>query len=242
MLRKILPAFAILSILASCTGIKPLAYTNNRQTSPTTNDSKKEIRFLDISSASDDNKGSKSTIKEEQTSGPNPVASTESNFTNTNNKSTESAKFSSIQLKYAQLLNTEADQVQNIQLYQAIDIWYGTRYRLGGTSKDGIDCSAFVQTIFVSVFGVTLPRMAKDQYKVARRISRTELQEGDLLFFNTIGGVSHVGIYLQNNKFVHASVSGVMISDMFDPYYVKHFISAGRISGMNNYSSASIKP
>ncbi|HMG67853.1 MAG TPA: NlpC/P60 family protein, partial [Chitinophagaceae bacterium] len=161
MLRKILPVFAILSVLASCSGIKPLAYTNNRQIPPATNDSKKEIKFLDISSANDDNKGSKSTIKEEQTSGPNPIASAESNFAN--NKTTEPAKFSSIQLKYAQLLNTEVEQVQNIQLYKAIDDWYGTRYRLGGTSKDGIDCSAFVQTIFVSVFAVTLPRLAKDQ-------------------------------------------------------------------------------
>jgi hypothetical protein len=63
----------------------------------------------------------------------------------------------------------------------------------------------------------------KDQYKATRRISRTELKEGDLLFFNTRGGVSHVGIYLQNNKFVHASVSGVMISDMFEPLLCKTF-------------------
>jgi lipoprotein Spr len=84
--------------------------------------------------------------------------------------------------------------------------------------------------------------MAKDQYKVTRHISRTELKEGDLLFFNTRSGVSHVGIYLQNNKFVHASVSGVMISDMFEPYYVKHFIAAGRVTNMNNNSSVSLKP
>ena len=140
------------------------------------------------------------------------------------------------------LLNTEVEQIQNVQLYQNIDDWYGTCYKLGGTTKNGIDCSAFVQTIFLSAFAVTLPRMAKDQYKVTRRISRTELQEGDLLFFNTRGGVSHVGIYLQNNKFVHASVSGVMISDMFEPYYVKHFIAAGRVTKMSSNSSVSLKP
>jgi len=134
------------------------------------------------------------------------------------------------------------EQIQNVSLYQNIDNWYGTPYKLGGTTKDGIDCSAFVQTIFLSAFGVTLPRTAKDQYKVTRRISRTELKEGDLLFFDTRGGVSHVGIYLHNNKFVHASVSGVTISDMFEPYYVKHFISAGRVTSMNNNSSVSLKP
>src|SRR4029079_8546803 len=71
--------------------------------------------------------------------------------------------------------------------------------------------------------------MVKEQYKRTLLISRTELKEGDLLFFNTRGGVSHVGIYLQNNKFVHASVSGVTISDMFEPYYVRHFVAAGRV-------------
>ena len=65
---------------------------------------------------------------------------------------------------------------------------------------------------------------------LSRRISRTDLKEGDLLFFNTTGGISHVGIYLQNNKFVHASASqGVTVSDMFDPYYLRRFIGAGRV-------------
>jgi lipoprotein Spr len=78
---------------------------------------------------------------------------------------------------------------------------------------------------------------------MTQHISRTELQEGDLLFFNTRGGVSHVGIYLQNNKFVHASISGgVTISDMFEPYYVKHFIASGRVKGIIHNSSVSVNP
>ena len=126
-------------------------------------------------------------------------------------------------------MHTDAEQIQNMPLYQSIDEWYGTPYRYGGSTKYGIDCSAFVQAIFISAFGITLPRTAREQYNVTHHISRTELQEGDLLFFNTQGGVSHVGIYLQNNKFVHASVSGVTITDMFEPYYVRHFVAAGRI-------------
>ena len=225
MTKKILPAFAFITLLASCTGMKQLAFTNNKQpAAPLNNNNNKEIRFLDLSSADNETKESRSTIKEERSSGPNSVVSTEGDFNTKTGKSVEIEKASPLQLKYSQLLNTDVEQIQNISLYQTIDDWYGTRYQLGGTTKKGIDCSAFVQTIFASVYGIALPRMARDQYKATRHISRTALQEGDLLFFNTRGGVSHVGIYLQNNKFVHASVSGVMISDMFEPYYVKHFI------------------
>ena len=240
MLRKILAALTFTIFFVSCTSLKPLSTTNSKQT-PAQNSpgNKKEVKFLDISS-DDAALEAKEVKREVHTSGTQSVRS--GDIISSDNKPVEIEKASAVQIKYALLLNTEVEQIQNIQLYQNIDDWYGTRYKLGGTTKNGIDCSAFVQTIFLSAFTVTLPRMAKDQYKVTRRISRTELQEGDLLFFNTRGGVSHVGIYLQNNKFVHASVSGVMISDMFEPYYVKHFIAAGRVTKMNNNSSVSLKP
>ena len=147
---------------------------------------------------------------------------------------------SSLQLKYSVLLNTEVEFLRNEILLQGIDDWYGTRYRLGGTTKKGVDCSAFVGAIYASVFGIALPRTARDQYRSSKHISRTELQEGDLLFFNTRRGVSHVGIYLQNNKFVHASVSkGVVISDMFEPYYLQRFIGAGRIESKEPLAKSS---
>jgi lipoprotein Spr len=115
-------------------------------------------------------------------------------------------------------------------LLEGVDEWYGTRYRLGGTTKKGIDCSAFVSAVYAGVFGITLPRTARDQYKFSKKISRTELKEGDLLFFNTRGGISHVGIYLQNNKFIHASVSrGVTVDDLYDSYYLRRFVAAGRV-------------
>jgi len=135
---------------------------------------------------------------------------------------------SKVQIKYALLLDTEVEQIQNVHLYSGIEQWMGTRYRLGGTTKDGIDCSALTQILYVTQFGTNLPRTAREQYDATQRISRTDLKEGDLVFFNTQGGVSHVGMYLQNNKFVHASSSGVTISDLFDAYWERRFIGVGR--------------
>jgi len=220
MLKRVFPAGAIVLLLASCSAMKPAF---NRQSSSQTTTGKKEIKFLDIES------GDNSTIevkKEVRSSGAQSVKTENSDY---GSSSGDVEKASSLQSKYAQLMNTDVDRVQNMPLYQSIDEWYGTPYRYGGSTKNGIDCSAFVQTVFVSAFGVTLPRTAHEQYGVTHHISRTELQEGDLLFFNTQGGISHVGIYLQNNKFVHASVTGVTITDMFEPYYVRHFVAAGRV-------------
>lgn len=221
MLKKVFPASAIVLLLASCSSMKPLAF--NRQAPAQSTTGKKEVKFLDIES--DDNYV-KPSKKETHSSGTQSIKTEASDYS-TSSGNIETA--SSLQFKYAQLMNTDVERVQNIPLYQSIDDWYGTPYKYGGSTKSGIDCSAFVQTVFISAFGITLPRTAKEQYGATRHISRTELQEGDLLFFNTQGGVSHVGIYLQNNKFVHASVNGVTITDMFEPYYVRHFIAAGRI-------------
>jgi cell wall-associated NlpC family hydrolase len=134
----------------------------------------------------------------------------------------------SLQLKYALLLDMEVEQIINLNLFKILDEWMGTRYRLGGSAKDGIDCSALMQILFTSLYGI-IPRTAREQYDFSRKISRTELKEGDLVFFNTIGGVSHVGMYLQNNKFVHASTTGVTISDLYDEYWMKKFIAVGRV-------------
>lgn len=134
-----------------------------------------------------------------------------------------------LQFKYSLLLDTEVEMLKNMNLLRLIDGWFGTKYKLGGTTKAGIDCSAFMQVLFASLYGVALPRTAKEQYGASHKISRTELKEGDLVFFNTVGGISHVGMYLLNNKFVHASSSGVTISDLFDEYWGKRFIGARRV-------------
>jgi cell wall-associated NlpC family hydrolase len=128
------------------------------------------------------------------------------------------------------MLNVAVEELTNYRLLEFIEEWYGTRYVYGGSTKRGIDCSAFSGTLQATVFGRTLPRIAQDQFLYSERISRTRLREGDLVFFNTIGGISHVGVYLKNNKFIHASSShGVTISDLNDTYYSKRFIAAGRV-------------
>lgn len=142
-----------------------------------------------------------------------------------------------LQFKYALLLNTEVELIRNINLFKVIEEWWGTRYRLGGSSKMGIDCSALMQMFFTALYGLSLPRTAREQYDFSRKVSTTEVQEGDLVFFNTGRGISHVGIYLQNNKFAHASTSeGVTISDLLDPYWVKRFVGVGRVEAPSTAS------
>lgn len=136
-----------------------------------------------------------------------------------------------VQLKYAILLDTTVESLPEPFLLQQVDEWMGVRYRSGGNSKKGIDCSGFTSTIFANYCGLQLPRTSKQQYELCEKIEPDQLRAGDLLFFSTRGrGVSHVGIYLGNNKFIHASVSsGVMVSDRYEPYYSKRFLGAGRI-------------
>ncbi len=140
-------------------------------------------------------------------------------------------KLSSTQFKYAMLMDVDVEELTNKDLYRFIDNWYGTHYRMGGTTKKGIDCSAFSGTLLSSIYTFALPRTAREQYKICERLDKENLMTGDLVFFNTRGGVSHVGVFLANDRFVHASSSkGITISNLNDSYYSKRFISGGRIN------------
>ena len=139
-------------------------------------------------------------------------------------------KMSSIQYKYAMMMDVDIESLSNLSLFGFIDEWFGTRYRLGGTTKKGIDCSALTGALLLAVYGFSVPRTAKQQYNVTDHIEKEDLKEGDLVFFNTHGGVSHVGVYLENNYFLHASTHGVTISSLDDSYYSKRFICGGRVT------------
>jgi lipoprotein Spr len=140
-----------------------------------------------------------------------------------------------LQFKYAIATDATAEKLTNIPLLQVIDKWWGTKYCMGGVTDNCIDCSAFTQILMRDVYQVSLPRTAQEQYNLAEKIELEDLREGDLVFFNTGGkGITHVGVYMINNKFVHAATSGgVMISDLNEKYWQPKFRGAGRVARTN---------
>ncbi len=142
-------------------------------------------------------------------------------------KSTSSNKVAIV----AEKLSITEKEVRNKKLYSFISDWYGTTYKYGGCDKNGVDCSCFTGILFKKVYGVTVGRNTSLIYKEAEHIKTSHLREGDLVFFNAgTKDVSHVGVYLKDNKFVHASTSkGVMINDLGETYYKKYYYGAGRV-------------
>jgi lipoprotein Spr len=231
MLKNIIFIAILTFLVTSCSSLRPAA-SGSGSAAPADHAAKNSPQFINnIAIRSDDRDhrdksgssitslNSANTDTKTSASGPSAAASIEN--------------YPALQFKYAILENASVEQLDNPKLLSFMDYWYGTPYHYGGTTRDGIDCSAFAVLLLSSVYGVaSLPRTSKEQYQATRRIQRDDLQEGDLVFFHTLGKhrtVTHVGVYLRNNKFVHASVSGVMISDLSDGYYDKHFVGAGRI-------------
>lgn len=118
------------------------------------------------------------------------------------------------------------------RLLMTVINYLGTPYKFGGNSRKGIDCSAFTRTIFMETFNIELPRSTLEQIKIGIPVQRQELKFGDLVFFNTRRrqNPGHVGIYLWDDYFVHASTKfGVIVSSMSGGYYDKRFVGARRI-------------
>lgn len=115
---------------------------------------------------------------------------------------------------------------------QALD-FLGTRYKYGGESPSGFDCSGLVQYVANEALGLKLPRTAADQAKLGTKVARAELQRGDLVFFNTMGRrYSHVGIYLGDGEFVHAPSAGgkVRVEKLATRYWNTRYNGARRIA------------
>ncbi|MEY2811464.1 MAG: hypothetical protein RI991_459 [Bacteroidota bacterium] len=136
--------------------------------------------------------------------------------------------------RYAILLDIEVEQLSNKKLVEYIHQWWAVPYRIGGSTMSGIDCSNFVRGLTNYAYGLDLPRTSREQAAYCREIEREELKEGDLVFFNTGRGISHVGLYMANNKFVHASTSmGVVISSLDEPYWKRRYVKSGRLELSN---------
>jgi lipoprotein Spr len=107
----------------------------------------------------------------------------------------------------------------------------GVPYRLGGNSQSGIDCSGFTSHVYTRAVERQIPRVTRSQYGVGADVAKSDLQFGDLVFFNTTGRTpSHVGIYIEDDLFAHASVSyGVTISSLESTYYRKRYVGARRV-------------
>ncbi|AOE38556.1 MULTISPECIES: bifunctional murein DD-endopeptidase/murein LD-carboxypeptidase [Pantoea] len=130
------------------------------------------------------------------------------------------------------------EMVRNVDVKSRImeqyAVWKGVRYRLGGDTKRGIDCSAFVQRTFRDQFGLELPRSTSQQQDTGKEITRSKLRPGDLVMFRAGSTGRHVGIYLGNDNFVHASTSsGVMISSLNDDYWKKRYREGRRVLSRN---------
>jgi hypothetical protein len=114
-------------------------------------------------------------------------------------------------------------------LSETIDDLLGIKYKYGGTTEKGFDCSGFTGYVF-NEFGILLPRISRDQATVGTKVTKEDLRRGDLVFFNTNGrGISHVGIYMGGGLMAHSSSKyGVRISNIGDKYYSKRFVTARR--------------
>ncbi len=130
----------------------------------------------------------------------------------------------------SQIMKVALSATSNMKLFHFVYDWIGTPYRFGGHSKKGIDCSAFTKQLYSDVFNLDIKSNSRDIFSMVNPVAKDELKEGDLVFFKIHSRrISHVGIYLGDNRFAHASSEGVKISSLDDAYYSRYFYKGGRV-------------
>jgi cell wall-associated NlpC family hydrolase len=146
-------------------------------------------------------------------------------------KQQEQAQAAALLNKYAEYLG-EQPAKEHLAIYKFVDAWWGVPHRLGGNSQKGVDCSGFVVQFYSQLYGKDVARTTLGLYADARAVPLKKLKTGDLVFFELSSSkkITHVGIYLQNGRFVHASTSkGVRIDNMEDVYYRQKKKYGGRL-------------
>jgi len=128
-------------------------------------------------------------------------------------------------------LGLSSKDIHHNKFYSFVTDWYGVPYKYGGCKKEGVDCSCFASVLYSTVFNTTLQRTAGEMFKACEQIGPEDAKQGDLFFFKINGNqISHVGVCLKRNYFVHASTSkGVIINSIEEAYYKKYFFCAGRV-------------
>lgn len=131
--------------------------------------------------------------------------------------------------EYARILKMPLTGAESPVLIREVSTWIGTPYVFGGITRKGADCSGFALSVYQKIYGLQLPRTTQGMAQLARKVSRRNLREGHLVFFRTEPRrISHVGIYLGQGYFVHASSSkGVIVSHLDEPYYARTFAHGG---------------
>ena len=144
-----------------------------------------------------------------------------------NKKQTSSLK------KYTQKTKTSIPKNANYKtkaLYKEYDKWRGVKYKYGGTNKNGVDCSSFIQQVYYNAFGLKIPRTTKNQAIIGKKINKSQLHAGDMIFFKTGWSTKHVGIIIENGNFIHTSTKhGVVKTSIHNPYWKSNYWQSRRV-------------